>query len=167
MNYQKTTHIPNVFFDFHIPNLSGSEIKILLIIMRQTFGWQLPNGKRKKRDRISYSQFETKTGLSRRVISASIQSLIDKQLIRASDYGGKVLFAASTRKGKTCIYYTPLVGTSAEKHTNSCIIQQKEVQKRIYNKTNFTKLNIQKGQGQGKKRISDSERIRQIMQSRV
>jgi len=167
MNYQKTTQIPNVFFDFHIPKLSGSEIKILLIIVRQTYGWIAQNGKRKKRDRISYSQFETKTGISRRVISHSIQSLIDKKLIRASEFGGKVLLLPSERKGKNCIYYTPLLQTSAQNNAETCTFRQKGVQKSHTTKPTLTKLTRQKGRSQGKKRISDWERVQQIMQQQL
>ncbi len=158
--------MPNVFFDFHLKNLSGSEIKILAIIIRQTYGWVLPNGKRKKRDRISYAQFETKTGLSRRVISSAIQSLIEKELIRASDYGGKVLVSADQRKGKTCIYYTPLLGASAENDKSQCILRQKDVQKSHITKLNNSKLKEQKGKNPCKKRKSDTARLAEILSIR-
>jgi hypothetical protein len=36
MNYRQTTQIPNVIFDVHL--ISFSELKILLYIIRQTYG---------------------------------------------------------------------------------------------------------------------------------
>ena len=48
MEYQKTTHVPNELFDTYLPKLSFSELKILLYIIRQTYGWKLKNGKRKQ-----------------------------------------------------------------------------------------------------------------------
>lgn len=40
MIYQQTTQVPNVLFDTHLPNITTlSEIKILLVIIRQTNGW--------------------------------------------------------------------------------------------------------------------------------
>src|SRR2546427_11455404 len=44
------TQVPDEFFDFLLPRLSGAEIKVLLYIMRRTFGWK------KASDDISFSQ---------------------------------------------------------------------------------------------------------------
>ena len=78
----QTTPVPNSVFDDYLPKLSDAELKIYLIIIRQTLGWQQKKtGKRKIRDRITHSQFVKKAGLSKRVISKTIQSLINKSLI--------------------------------------------------------------------------------------
>ena len=82
MMYQQTTQVPNVIFDTHLSFLTESELKLLLIIIRQTFGWfDKTTGRRKTRDRISHGQFIKKTGLSRRVISKALKSLIEKGLV--------------------------------------------------------------------------------------
>ena len=81
MDYQKTTMIPNLVFDTHLPSLSEKELKVLLIILRQTVGW-VKNGKRKDRDWISHRYFITKTGLSRKSVSQAVSLLIKKKLIR-------------------------------------------------------------------------------------
>ena len=53
------TQVPNDFFDIHLPEIDTlAELKCALVVIRQTFGWH------KGKDRISYSQFEKKTGLS-------------------------------------------------------------------------------------------------------
>jgi hypothetical protein len=158
MNYQQTTQTPNLIFDTYLTQLNFSELKILLYIIRQTFGWINKKGNRKKRDRITHGQFHTKTGLSRRIISQTVQSLITKQLITVTDYQGKPLHHPHKRKGKVCIYYAPLLTTCAEHDKKVCTLEQKGMQNRVYNKTNSTKLKRQR------KRISDSNRIQELLQ---
>ncbi len=163
MIYQQTTQIPNVVFDVHLTQLSFAELKILLCIIRQTYGWITKKGKRKKRDRITYGQFETKTGLSRRIISQTVQSLIIKQLIRVTDYHGVILHYPHERKGKVGIYYAPNFQTYADNSSKVGKQKHQPVQNRVYNKTNVTKLKRQKGISIPK-RISDWERMQQILQ---
>ena len=52
------TQIPNDLFDHWLPHLGEIEVKVLLVIMRKTFGWH----KADLRDRISISQLEKLTG---------------------------------------------------------------------------------------------------------
>lgn len=108
MTYKQTTPTPNILFDQHLPNLSESELKVLLVVIRQTYGWMnKKTGKRKVRDRISHSQFIQKTGLSRRIISQAIQSLVRRGLLVISDYEKNILQTPQERKGKLYLYYTP------------------------------------------------------------
>jgi len=75
-NFTKT---PNVLFDKHLRELNHSEIKTLLVIIRQTIGFiDKRTNKRKVRDRITLSQFSLKTGLSTRIISKAIDGLIKR-----------------------------------------------------------------------------------------
>ncbi len=166
MRYQKTTQVPNEVFDLHLTELTFSELKILLFIIRQTYGWKLKNGKRKQRDRITHNLFKQKTGLSRRVITDVIQSLITKHLITVTDYQGNKLHTPEQRKGKVGIYYAPLFVTCAENNKKVCKQKHKPMQNKVYNKTNTTKLNEQKSFHQ-KVKISDWERMQQILQTRT
>lgn len=165
MKYQQTTQIPNVVFDVHLTTLTFAELKILLCIMRQTYGWVTRKGQRKKRDRISHNQFETKTGLSRRIISQTIQSLIVKQLIRVTDYQGNILHYPNDRKGKVGIYYAPNFQTYANNSYKVGKREHQPVQNKVYNKTNDTKIKGQKHFSKPK-RISDYERMQQILKQR-
>ena len=139
MEYKKATIVPNIIFDVHLPTLSFGEIKVLMAIVRQTYGWVSQfTGKRKERDRISHSQFIKKTGLSRRVVSTSLASLSKKELILITDTKGNDLLASDKRKGRTYLFYalkpvqiaTP---TNAENATQP-------VQKSAHNKTNYSKI---------------------------
>jgi DNA-binding transcriptional ArsR family regulator len=155
MILKQTTHIPNILFDKHLPKLTEAELKILLIIFRQTNGWiDLKTGQRKLRDRISHNQFILKTGLSRRVISTTIQSLLQKGIICVTDFKGNVIHRSIERKGKSHIYYSSTlqpvqltIPTSANKCTEP-------VQKSAYNKTKFLKLNKTKPREMNSKQSS-------------
>lgn len=56
-------------------DLLGAELRVLLFIIRKTYGY------RKKQDRISYTQFEKGTGISRQTINKTIKNLMAKGLI--------------------------------------------------------------------------------------
>ena len=83
------TNVPDEFFDYYVPYLSESELKVSLYIIRRTFGFK------KEADTISLSQLEngivTKdgrvldygTGLSRPSIVKAIKGLIEKGIIQA------------------------------------------------------------------------------------
>ena len=104
--YQQTTQVPNLIFDTHLPSLTESELKLLLVIIRQTFGWfDKTTAQRKARDRISHGQFIKKTGLSRRVITKALKSLIEKGLVSVTCENGKMLHQATERKGVTKLFY--------------------------------------------------------------
>lgn len=72
-NYTQT---PNEFFDEIAKTLKEGELRVLLVIMRQTFGWG-----NKQWDRISLSQFVEKTGMEEKSVCRSLQSLIEKKLV--------------------------------------------------------------------------------------
>jgi phage replication O-like protein O len=159
MNYKQTTQIPNELIEA-IPNLklSGSEVKLLLIFYRATWGWH------KTRDRLTFSELIRRTGLGHRIISTSIQSLIDKELLRVTDYQGESLNSPQERKGKLYLFYTPLRLTSAVSSIKQSNNKHQPMQKQKDNKTNVTKpIVISKKIHQGTKKITDKERIQQIL----
>lgn len=76
------TQIPNVFFDEIYSNLGYAELKVLLYLMRRTYGFH------KKTDKISLTQFEkgiegldNGTGLARKNIFQALDSLVQKELV--------------------------------------------------------------------------------------
>jgi phage replication O-like protein O len=71
-NYTQT---PNALFDEWLPKLGMAELKVLMVIMRKTFGWH------KVRDQISLSQLEEITGLERRHVLKGVKGLVEKNLI--------------------------------------------------------------------------------------
>jgi len=64
-----TTQVPNVIFDEIMPNLKPAAFKVLLLIVRQTYGW------RKVSDRIGLTTIQKATGLSREGVIKGIKDL--------------------------------------------------------------------------------------------
>lgn len=70
------TQVPNEFFDEMLPTLKEGELRILIVIMRQTFGWG-----NKEWDRISISQLMKKSGMERMAVVRATKSLVEKKLV--------------------------------------------------------------------------------------
>ena len=62
-------------------DLNQNETKVLLIIMRQTYGWK------KKQDAIPLSQFSHLTGINRKGVCRSLKSLEDRKIIKVTPTG--------------------------------------------------------------------------------
>ncbi|MGE0635813.1 MAG: replication protein [Bacteroidia bacterium] len=135
------TQVPNEIFDTHLPNLTLAELKLLLVVIRQTIGWVYKkSGKRKIRDRVSHEHFIRKTNLSRKIISKSLQSLVTKGLIIISDYRGNILEIPYKRKGRSYLYYSFSCLQPVHFKTGTCANSAiRPVQKSLYNKINYTK----------------------------
>lgn len=161
MTENNFTTTPNIIFDILLRELSFSELKIILVIIRQTEGWiNKKTGNRKERDRISYSQFKEKTGLSRRSISKAINSLSRRSLIVITDKSGNNLDASSQRQGLTSIYYSFSLKSiaSATFAHDMCKFFPQHVQKVTHNKRNNNKRNS------SKENINDYVCIKEIVE---
>lgn len=75
------TQTPNDLFDHWLPLLKEGELKVLLVIMRKTFGYHKPS------DCISLSQLQHYTGLSETTVLSSIKSLTQMGLVRKETVG--------------------------------------------------------------------------------
>lgn len=101
------TPVPNLVFDVHLKDLKNTELKILLIVIRQTLGWENRKNKieRKECDWISGSQLVGKTGSSNRAVNSAIQILVEKKLIEVLDGSGIILDTPEKRRGKSKLFY--------------------------------------------------------------
>src|ERR1019366_2364117 len=102
-----TTPVPNVFFDVYLKELKQAELKVLLVVIRQTLGWADRRGMtgRKETDWISGSQLQQKTGSSKRAITTATDVLVKKYLIEILDVNGNILDNPEKRQGKTKLFY--------------------------------------------------------------
>ncbi len=102
-----TTPVPNAVFDKHLKELKLAELKVLLIVIRQTLGWEDKRTKseRKELDWISSNQLALKTGSSRRAINDAIQVLTKKNLIEVLSQSGYILDSPEKRKGQQKLFY--------------------------------------------------------------
>lgn len=69
------TGIPNTLFEM-MPDMKEAELRVVLAIARQTFGWH------KKNDRISLRQMQKLTGLSRPAIIRGLAEGEDREVIK-------------------------------------------------------------------------------------
>ncbi|WP_299676162.1 replication protein [uncultured Dokdonia sp.] len=107
MAYINRTGVPNEVFDIHLQHLGYAELKVLLVIIRQTYGWvDKQTGSHKSRDWISRQFFVKKTGLSKRAVSKAIAGLQGKNLIVITDSKGSSLNSANCRKKLTKLYFS-------------------------------------------------------------
>lgn len=80
MNRGAYTIVCNDFFDKYLNKLSPAAVKVFLVVDRKTEGWH------KKVDRISISQFEQYTGLTKPTILRAIKELIEERLIEEEKF---------------------------------------------------------------------------------
>lgn len=66
---------PNSIIDELLPELSHSELKCYLCVLRKTKGWN------KEEDAISVSQFMKVTGLSNKAVIAACESLVEREIL--------------------------------------------------------------------------------------
>jgi len=93
--------IPNRLFDELMPRLSDSELRVLLLVLRQTIGWRerTEDGWRhKRRDWISQAQMMKRTGRGSEAVSKAVGSLVGLGLIVAEAADGRALDTAAKRR---------------------------------------------------------------------
>lgn len=118
MELKNTTPVPNGIFE-QMKMLSGTELKALLMIIRNTLGWkdQL-SGRRKQRDWIAHRQFVEKAGISDRSVTSAIQGLIEKGLIEATDRNNNPMDHPKDRQKCPQVFYG-LTVNNQEKFTDT------------------------------------------------
>lgn len=93
-----TTPFPNFLLDRVMPRLSDTEWRLLTVIVRQTFGWNLGHGQRKSADWMSHTQLKQRTGRASAALSRSIDVLVRSGLIVVRDSLGHRLITSADRR---------------------------------------------------------------------
>lgn len=170
MNYRNTTQTPNTLFDHHLPYLSGSELKVIMIILRRTHGQFDPSQPscRLHRAWVSQKLFSKLTGLSGRAVSTAIASLMRKKLIEVKDEAGKSRASRESRKRAVRLFFScSLEHDQAYQNYKSsepkAVCDANTSQKNVHS----IKLNKNKSlcdqTSLVTKKISDQERLEQIL----
>jgi DNA replication protein DnaD len=82
------TQAPNVFFDEMMPEIDTlSELKVVLAIIRQTFGWH------KNEDELSLSRLEDLTGLSRPSVIVGTEAALNRGVIQRRAQGNSFVYS--------------------------------------------------------------------------
>lgn len=148
------TPVPDDLFDVIAPELTESELRVLLYIIRRTFGFK------RESDSISLSQMvdgittkdgrvlDRGTGLSRRGVMAGCQGLVDKQIISVtkglSPAGDNEINVYSLRfkgVGQQIPYLGPGVGQQVPypRAANALGVGQQMPPQKTVNKTQVTR----------------------------
>lgn len=78
--------------DRQLPTLSDTELRVLLVVVRQTLG------RGKERDWLARSQIVSRTGRSPASVSRAVEALIQKRLIVAEDGSGQSCSTPQSRR---------------------------------------------------------------------
>jgi len=89
-----------------MPGLRDTELRVLLVVLRQTWGWRAdgpagngaPNAAHKRRDWLSHRQLYRRTGRGSDAVSGAVASLTASGLIVVEDGGGKQLTTPEERR---------------------------------------------------------------------
>lgn len=79
----KHTQTPNELFDEWLPEMSNTELRVTLVVIRKTLGWHKPQ------DEISLTQFQKLTGLSRNGVISGIDAAIKRGTIKEAGTGAR------------------------------------------------------------------------------
>ena len=80
------TQLPNVILDEYLPLMGIAELKVVMFVARKTFGWQ------KEDDKISLSQMEDATGLSRQGVIDGVNAAIERGVLCRVQVGQGFLY---------------------------------------------------------------------------
>ena len=75
------TQIPNRLLEEHMAKMGHAEFKVVMAVARRTFGWH------KRSDRISLSQLEDLTGLSRPSVISGVQEAMERGVLERTESG--------------------------------------------------------------------------------
>lgn len=94
--------LPVRLVDEVMPTLKDTELRVLLVILRATWGWRANridgDGKHKRRDWLSHSQLRRRTGRGSDAVSGAVASLTAAGLIVVEDAGGSPLATPEERR---------------------------------------------------------------------
>ena len=93
--------VPLRLVDEVMPRLRDTELRVMLVVLRQTWGWRADRsegGKHKRRDWLSHRQLCRRTGRSSDAISGAVASLVAAGLLVVEDAGGTALATAEQRR---------------------------------------------------------------------
>lgn len=123
MSYQKPTHTqtPNLLFDEHMKDMSEAELKVCLVAIRKTFGWH------KDKDRISLSQFQKLTGLSRQGVIDGIRAAMNRGVLGREESGKSYAYFLVVKEDDQPISQESRpTDSQASRHTKETIKEKKD-----------------------------------------
>lgn len=96
----RTTSVPNDLLYRVMPMLRDTELRVLLVAVRQTLGWQSGTNpaRRKERDWLTQSQLMRRTGRASGAVAHAVDALVQAGLIIVTDRAGMPVKAPDERR---------------------------------------------------------------------
>lgn len=128
---------PNSIIDELLPELSHSELKCYLCVLRKTKGWN------KEEDAISVSQFMKVTGLSNKAVISACESLVEREILeRKSGDRNTGIYSIKTYKTTTSEKSSPVKNFPATSEKSSHTINNIKNNIQNTNKKNTKKSDL-------------------------
>ena len=101
-----TTPTPNELFNTEMKKMSDTELRVVLIVIRSTLGWEVDHttGMRKTEDWITRSHIEQKAGRGPTSISGAVDGCVKKGWIETRNENGKILKTPAERRHNKIFY---------------------------------------------------------------
>lgn len=95
-----TTPVPTGLIDKVMPQLRDTELRVLLVVVRQTLGWQVGKDPRlrKERDWLTQSQLMRRTGRASGAVARAVDALVRYGLIDVLDGTERLLHTPAERR---------------------------------------------------------------------
>lgn len=94
--------IPAAVIDTILPQLKDTELRVLLIVLRQTWG------RNKEVDWLSHTQLKARTGRASEAVSGALDALVQRGLVTVRDERGAFLSdAVQRRRSRARLYLCP------------------------------------------------------------
>ena len=90
--------VPNALFDVVLPTLKDTELRVLLVVLRQTLGWRESRCLFKERDWLTHAQLVRRTGRGSEAVSSAVAALVERGLIVVEDAAGVPLSTPEERR---------------------------------------------------------------------
>ncbi len=102
------TPVPNTLLDDLLPTLKDTELRVLLVVLRETAGRS-----DKPRDWLAHSQLKGRTGRASEAVSAALAVLVRSRLLVITDAAGNPLVSPAARRAHRGRLYYRLSGPLA------------------------------------------------------
>ena len=97
---------PNGLVDAEMPLLKDTELRVLLVVLRQTWGWRdKATGRPKERDWLTHGRLKKSTGRASEAVSAAVDGLVRRGLIIVEDAAGNALPTPADRRRHAASLY--------------------------------------------------------------
>ncbi len=162
-----TTPVPVALIDRVMPTLRDTELRVLLVVVRQTLGWQVGKDPlvRKERDWLTQSQLMRRTGRASGAVARAVDGLVRRGLIDVLDGAERLLMTPAERRRCLGRLYYRLHKPEASAGATSASTKSASA-KTAHAKAHTTKETLYKNRRTGKQNVDNPVEKPLVIRSR-